>query len=376
MKTKHILLLLMVWITSFTTALAKQLNVSGTVMDEKGEPLIGVSMAIKEAPSKGAITDLDGHFKITGISAKQTLVVSYIGYSPQTFQINKNNERMRIVLKENATTMDEVVVTASGKVQKKINVTGAITGVDLSSLKSPAASVTNMLAGRVPGVISMTRTGEPGKDFSEFWIRGISTFGAGQGALVLIDGIEGNLNTLDFINEKKARFLKKVEEEGDNEIIFRLSIDHYNELKNDEIRGRGAFRQTFVAVKSLVKYGFNPIFGIVNYFHEDNSVLISEFKRICESFGFETNDYNFQINEYYDRYHPLSDFSTWKDGDFDCKTGRILTENGIYSCPFLANDHRGWMGESFKNYSKKVSPEAGFCLTCSKNKNKMFGLNF
>lgn len=179
-----------------------------------------------------------------------------------------------------------------------------------------------------------------------------------------------------FINEKKARFLKKVEEEGDNEIIFRLSIDHYNELKNDEIRGRGAFRQTFVAVKSLVKYGFNPIFGIVNYFHEDNSVLISEFKRICESFGFETNDYNFQINEYYDRYHPLSDFSTWKDGDFDCKTGRILTENGIYSCPFLANDHRGWMGESFKNYSKKVSPEAGFCLTCSKNKNKMFGLNF
>lgn len=187
----------MVWITSFTTALAQQFNVSGIVMDEKGEPLIGVSMAIKEAPSKGAITDLDGHFKITGISAKQTLVVSYIGYNPQTFQINKNNERMRIVLKENATTMDEVVVTASGKVQKKINVTGAITGVDLSSLKSPAASVTNMLAGRVPGVISMTRTGEPGKDFSEFWIRGISTFGAGQGALVLIDGIEGNLNTLD-----------------------------------------------------------------------------------------------------------------------------------------------------------------------------------
>ena len=198
MKTKHILLILVVWITSITTAFAQQqFNAGGIVMDEKGEALIGVSIAVKEMPSKGAITDLDGHFRLTGISAKHNLIISYIGYEPQTITVTKSNERMRIVLKETATTMNEVVVTASGKVQKKINVTGAITGVDLSSLKTPASSVTNMLGGRVPGVISMTRSGEPGKDFSEFWIRGISTFGAGQGALVLIDGIEGNLNTLD-----------------------------------------------------------------------------------------------------------------------------------------------------------------------------------
>ena len=111
--------------------------------------------------------------------------------------MTKNDQRMRIVLAESTTLVDEVVVTASGKVQKKINVTGAITSVDVATLKTPATSVSNMLGGRVPGIISVTRSGEPGNDFSEFWIRGISTFGAGQGALVLIDGIEGDLNLLD-----------------------------------------------------------------------------------------------------------------------------------------------------------------------------------
>lgn len=72
---------------------------------------------------------------------------------------------MRVVLKESSNVMDEVVITASGKVQKKINVTGAITGVEVATLKTPATSISNMLGGRVPGIISVTRSGEPGKDF-------------------------------------------------------------------------------------------------------------------------------------------------------------------------------------------------------------------
>lgn len=198
MKIKYILLLFMVWVFSMSSAYAQQVvTAAGMVMDEKGEPLIGVSVSVKEAPSMGAITDLDGHFKITGIKVKNTLVISYVGYDKKNIVMNKNDERMRVVLTESSNVMDEVVITASGKVQKKINVTGAITGVDVAALKTPASSVTNMLGGRVPGIISVNRSGEPGKDFSEFWVRGISTFGAGQGALVLIDGIEGNLNTLD-----------------------------------------------------------------------------------------------------------------------------------------------------------------------------------
>ena len=198
MKIKYILLFLVAWMTSMSSAYAQQtVTASGLVMDEKGEALIGVSVSVKEVPSMGAITDLDGRFRMTGIKTGNTLLISYIGYDTQEIKMTKNDERMRVVLKESANLMDEVVVTASGKVQKKINVTGAVTGVEVATLKTPASSVTNMLGGRVPGIISVTRSGEPGKDFSEFWVRGISTFGAGQGALVLIDGIEGDLNTLD-----------------------------------------------------------------------------------------------------------------------------------------------------------------------------------
>lgn len=198
MKIKYILLFLMAWMTSMSSAYAQQtVTASGLVMDEKGEALIGVSVSVKEVPSMGAITDLDGRFRMTGIKAGNTLLISYIGYDTQEIRMTKSDERMRVVLKESANLVDEVVITASGKVQKKINVTGAVTGVEVATLKTPASSVTNMLGGRVPGIISVTRSGEPGKDFSEFWVRGISTFGAGQGALVLIDGIEGDLNTLD-----------------------------------------------------------------------------------------------------------------------------------------------------------------------------------
>lgn len=184
-----------------------------------------------------------------------------------------------------------------------------------------------------------------------------------------------------FINEKKARFLKKVEEESTNEIIFKLSIDHYNEIKNDDVRGRGAYRQTINAIKSLIKYNFNPILNIVNYYNEDKKVLITEFNQICKKIGFETTDFNFHINEYYNKYKPSSDDSDLKENHFeyknlDCQGGRVLTDKGIYVCPFLANDHRGRMGNDFKDFSKKMYMETNFCLTCAKNKNKIFGLNW
>lgn len=179
-----------------------------------------------------------------------------------------------------------------------------------------------------------------------------------------------------FINEKKARFLKKVEEENTNEIVFKLSIDHYNEIKNDDVRGRGAYRQTINAIKSLIKYNFNPILNIVNYYNEDNGVLVSEFKNICQKIGFEVTDFNFQINEFYNKYKPISDDFEVKEGNYDCKNGRILTDKGIYVCPFLANDHRGRMGNDFKDFSKKMYLETNYCLTCTKNTNKVFGINF
>lgn len=178
-----------------------------------------------------------------------------------------------------------------------------------------------------------------------------------------------------FINEKKARFLKKVEDEGSNEIIFKLSIDHYNEIKNDDIRGRGAYRQTLNAIRSLIKYNFNPILSIVNYYGEDKAVLMSEFNKLCTKIGFETTDFNFQINEYHNKLKVNSEEFECNGDNFDCKNGRMLTENGVYVCPFLANDHRGRMGADFNDFSRKMYLETDFCLTCIKNQSKMFSLN-
>ncbi len=180
-----------------------------------------------------------------------------------------------------------------------------------------------------------------------------------------------------FINEKKARFLKKVEDEGENEIIFKLSIDHYNEVKNDDVRGRGAYRQVINAIKSLVKYNFNPILNITNYYNEDEKVLLAEFKQICDKIGFTVTDFNFQINEYYNKYKPITESrKLGKTDNFDCKNGRVLSERGIYVCPFLANDHRGRMGGDFSDYSKKMYLETNFCLTCAQNGNKIFGIRW
>lgn len=177
------------------------------------------------------------------------------------------------------------------------------------------------------------------------------------------------------INEKKARFLKRVEEESNFEIIFKLSIDHYNEIKNDDIRGRGTYRQTMHAIKCLIKYGFNPILCITNYYKEPYEKLIEEFTNICSKIGFETTEDNFIINEYYDK--NITDETVIADWDsLDCEYGRILTTKGVYSCPFLANDHRGRSGSSFIDFSDKTLLESPYCRTCIKNKKSMFSIDF
>ena len=194
---QHILMTLMALCLSWLSAAAQgNLTVSGLVMTEKGEPIIGATISVKEVPGKGVITDLDGHFKLTDVVPGQTLSITYIGFKPYKQKIEKSDERMRIVLKEDLGDLNEVVVVGQGT-QRKISVTGAITNVDAKDLHVPATSVSNMLGSRVPGIISVTRSGEPGNDYSQFWIRGISTFGANSSALVLIDGIEGDLNSLD-----------------------------------------------------------------------------------------------------------------------------------------------------------------------------------
>lgn len=179
-----------------------------------------------------------------------------------------------------------------------------------------------------------------------------------------------------YINEKKARFLKKVEDETNNEIIFQLSIDHYDEVKNDNIRYRGAFRQAVFAIKHLVKYGFNPIITITNYYNLPEDEIFDGFKKVFANTDFELELSNLNINPWHDKNAKFEGEVNGNWNKLDCEYGRILTNNGVYTCPFLANDYRGRCGSSFQDYTKRSSLETSFCNTCIKAKKQLFGIDF
>lgn len=181
-------------------------TVTGIVTDENKEPMIGVNISIQNMPGLGVISDLDGRYTIK-VPAYNTLVFSYIGF--QTVEILvKEQQSINVVMKESASTIiDEIVITGTGA-QKKVAVTGAITNVDVESLKSiPSTSVADGLAGVVPGVMAMQSSGRPGA-VSEFWIRSISTFGASTAALVLVDGFERDINEISVEDIETFTVLK------------------------------------------------------------------------------------------------------------------------------------------------------------------------
>lgn len=178
-----------------------------------------------------------------------------------------------------------------------------------------------------------------------------------------------------FINEKKARFLKKVEDESDFEIIFQMSVDHYDEVKSDDMRGRGTYRQVLHALKSLVKYNFNPILCVTDFYGEGKKAIFEGFKPVCQKIGFEANQNNFKVNVPYSKNILETDFEKTAQNP-DCKNSRILTAKGVYTCPFLANDHRGRSGSCFKDFARRNILETSFCAVCIKNKNPMFSIDF
>lgn len=185
----------------------KTIKVSGTVTDEQNQPLIGVNVTIQGVTGFGTTTDVDGKYTIE-MEPYNRLVFSYIGFVEQEILI-KEQTKQNVVLKEDdATSLDEVIITGTG-VQKKLTVTGAVTQISMDDIASTSTSnLTNMLAGNVPGVMAMQSSGQPGKNTSEFWVRGISTFGAGSSALVLVDGFPRDLNEISIEDIESFTVLK------------------------------------------------------------------------------------------------------------------------------------------------------------------------
>lgn len=180
-----------------------------------------------------------------------------------------------------------------------------------------------------------------------------------------------------FINEKKARFLKKVEDESQYEILFKISLDHYEELKNDNIRYRGAYRHAIFALKHLVKYEFRPIVTVTNYYSLSKEEIQQEYLKIFAKNNLPLDIENIQISPYYDKEKSseITQNAEFSD-NLDCVCGRILTNSGVYTCPFLANDYRGRCGSSFADYNKRSSLETNFCSVCLNSKNRIFSIDF
>lgn len=186
---------------------AKQFSVAGVILDDTGEPCIGATVRVKNEPGVGTISDVDGKFAIK-VKPGATLLFEYVGMETIQRTILKDEPSLSVkfkVAKTNA--IDEVVVTGLVS-QKKVSVVGAVSTINMDELRTPGTSLVNMIGGRMPGVITMQISGEPGKNLSNFWVRGVSTFGAGAGALVLIDGIEGNLNDIDVDDVESISVLK------------------------------------------------------------------------------------------------------------------------------------------------------------------------
>ncbi|WP_226995370.1 SusC/RagA family TonB-linked outer membrane protein [Candidatus Symbiothrix dinenymphae] len=173
-------------------------TITGFVYDEAGDAIPGSTITIKGS-SRGVVTDVDGSFKID-VSPTDVLEVSFLGYDLYTVAVG-DKASFVIPLKPKANELDEVTIVAFGK-QKKESVIGSITTINTKDLKVPSSNLTTAFAGRVAGLISYQQSGEPGQNNANFFIRGITTFGADakKDPLILIDGVELGTDDLARLN--------------------------------------------------------------------------------------------------------------------------------------------------------------------------------
>lgn len=185
-----------VLLLSTTFLMAQSINVSGSVLDEKSEAVIGAAIVVK-GTSIGTLVDIDGRFTLNVPDENSVLVISYVGYLKQEVKVGAKRT-FNLVLKEDQQLLEEVVVVGYGT-QKRANLTGAVGTVDSEEITSrvmPNAS--SLLQGRVPGLQIVQNSGQPGATKNDIQIRGMGTFSsAGSNPLVLIDGIEGDMDQLN-----------------------------------------------------------------------------------------------------------------------------------------------------------------------------------
>jgi len=185
---KGLMLLLLVSVFGGNSLFAQSVTVTGTITDSDGLPMVGVGVMVKDEV-RGVISGLDGTYSIN-VTPAHTLQFSLLGYETQEILVG-SQKVIDVVLLPKTDNLDEVTVVAFAK-QKKESVIASVSSITPSSLRVPSSNLTTALAGKVSGIISYQVSGEPGQDNAQFFVRGISSFGASakKDPLILIDNIE------------------------------------------------------------------------------------------------------------------------------------------------------------------------------------------
>ena len=207
---RKFLFTIVAFVLSGVMAFAQTKTVTGTIVDEFGEPIIGANVLVK-GTTNGAVTDIDGNYSITGVSATDELVVSYIGYASQTFPVG-NQSTFNITMKEDGENLEEVVVVGYG-VQKKKDLTGSVSSIKSADIQNvAAANAMQAMQAKVPGMDLQQSSGQAGAGVS-ITMRGNRSISADNGPLILVDGVvygstldipAGDIESMDILKDASS----------------------------------------------------------------------------------------------------------------------------------------------------------------------------
>lgn len=182
-----------------------QRTISGLITESNGDPIIGATILVK-GTTRGTTSDLDGKYSIK-VADGEELEFRYIGFATTIRSIKKDMKTINIRMEADAVSLDDVVVVGYGQ-QKKESVVSSMSAIGPAELSVKTRSLTNNIAGKVSGLIAVQRSGEPGWDDAQFWIRGVSSYAGGTSPLVLVDGVPRKMNDIDVDEIESFAVLK------------------------------------------------------------------------------------------------------------------------------------------------------------------------
>ncbi|MDR0574244.1 MAG: TonB-dependent receptor, partial [Tannerella sp.] len=317
---------------------AQEKSVSGIVYDNENNIIIGVYIKV-EGKKTGWMTDMDGKFTVDA-AANDTLVFSYIGFNETKVPIN-GQSFLTVTMTPDIQLLQEVVVVGYGA-QKKATIVGAIAQVTTKELQqSPVANVSNALAGRLPGLITIQRTGEPGNDMAEMYIRGVSTYAGSVSPLVLVDGIERDIRMMDVSEIESLSILKDASAtavygvRGANGVVLvttkrgeigkaeiSLTIDGGIQTPTRMLKNVNSYEMAILTNEALMNDGLAPKFS----------------QEALDAYRYGTNEFLYPNNDWFKE--SLNDFSLMNQYNLTIRGGveraryfvatNILNQGGLY----------------------------------------------